>query len=127
MTEKKWFERLTGSLEDKRQYRQLQAREKALPTEHRKTSAALWRYLTYRGGITRSDELIQMYGDLIELMERAGADHMPVQEVIGEDPVEFAEDFLANYTDSQWINKEKDRLRKVVGEALSAPGEGEAS
>jgi DNA-binding ferritin-like protein (Dps family) len=38
---------------------------------------------------------------------------------VGEDPVAFAEDFLSNYTEGQWINKERERLRTTVDHVVS--------
>ena len=35
----------------------------------------------------------QMFGDLADLWERAAADGTPVREIVGDDPVEFAETF----------------------------------
>ena len=111
---KKWFEWLIGSHQQKKQYKQQQARVKQLPAGHRQAQEAIERYLTYRGGLSNGGELLQMLEDLIELMEQAVADGTALKDVIGEDPVDFAEEFLANYTDSQWINKEKARLRKSI-------------
>ena len=33
---------------------------------------------------------------------------------MGDDPVEFAEEFVSNYPDGAWINKEKDRLKQAI-------------
>ena len=34
--------------------------------------------------------------------------------IVGDDPVEFAETFLANYSEGQWINKERKRLTDAI-------------
>lgn len=122
---KKWFEWLIGSIEQKKQYKRQQARVKQLPAGHRQAQEAIERYLMYRGGISSGEELIQMLEDLTDLMEQAVADGTAVIEVIGENPVDFAEEFLANYTDSQWINKEKARLKKSIDEATSTQDQAE--
>ncbi|MDS2172996.1 DUF1048 domain-containing protein [Nesterenkonia sp. CL21] len=128
MTEKKkWFEWVTGSLEEKKQYREHQERVKQLPAGYRETQKALERYLLYRGGHGSGQELLRMMTDLADLIEGAAADGTAIAEVIGEDPAEFAEEFLANYTDSQWITKEQDRLRKAVAEATTSQAEGAES
>jgi DNA-binding ferritin-like protein (Dps family) len=112
-----WIEYLTGSLEQKKQYRQYQARVAALPANYRAAIRALERYLTYRGSITRGDILVSMLDDLAGLFERAAADGTPIRAIVGEDPAEFAEEFLANYSEGEWINKERDRLRGAVDRA----------
>ena len=52
-------------------------------------------------------------------MDEAAADHTPVREIVGDDPVECAEEFLSNHTDSQWINKERHKLNRPVERAIA--------
>lgn len=113
-----WIEQLTGSLEDKRRYRQYKARVKQLPESYRTTVEALDRYLMYRGSITKGDILLSMLEDLADLFEQSAADGTPVRAVVGEDPVEFAEEFLRNYSEGQWINKERERLINAISRAV---------
>lgn len=115
----KWIEMVTGSLNDKRRYRQYKARTKQLPTSHRTAIEALDRYLMYRGAITKGDVLVTMLDDLADLFEQGAADGTPVRELVGDDPVEFAEAFLQNYSDGQWINKERERLTKAIDRAAA--------
>ena len=42
--------------------------------------------------------------------ERAAVDGIPIRDIVGDDPVEFADTFIRNYSDGQWINKERKRL-----------------
>ena len=37
--------------------------------------------------------------------------------IVGENPVEFAEDFAQAYTGKQWIDKERARLTKAIEDA----------
>ena len=112
-----WIEQLTGSLEDKRRYRRHRQRVRLLPDGYRETVEALERYLTYRGGITKGDVIMAMLDDLADLFERSAADRTPIRSIVGEDPVAFAEAFLENYSDGQWINKERDRLTRAINRA----------
>ena len=41
-------------------------------------------------------------------------DGTPVRQVVGDDPVEFAEDFAQAYTGTRWIDKERARLVAAV-------------
>ena len=113
----KWIETLTGSLEQKKQYKQDKARIDALPGPYGTAANAMHRYLMYYGGVTDGDTLITMVGDLADLWERAAADGMPVREIVGADPVEFAETFAAAYSGKQWIDKERARLIKAIDDA----------
>lgn len=117
-----WTEKLTGSLEEKKRYRQYKARAAALPQSYRVAIDGVERYLTYYGGISVGSELVRMFDDLIALFEQAAADGTPIRAIVGDDPVEFVEAFLANYADGQWINKERRRLNEAIERAEQAEG-----
>jgi DNA-binding ferritin-like protein (Dps family) len=114
----KWLEALTGSLEQKKQYKQDRARIDALPDPYATVAKALHRYLMYSGSIIiEGDTLITMFGDLADLWERAAADGTPVREILGDDPVEFAETFAHAYTGKRYIDKERARLTRAIEDA----------
>ncbi|MGK5674666.1 DUF1048 domain-containing protein [Micromonospora sp. URMC 106] len=119
----KWIEMLVGSFEQKKQYKHHMARMEALPEPHRSAAKALQRYFMYQGGILDGDTLITMLGDFVDLWERAVADGTPVRAIVGGDPVEFAETFLLAYSGKQWIDKERERLRKAIDAAAGDDGE----
>ena len=112
-----WIEKITGSLEQKKQYREYKARVKQLPEGYRTSAEAMERYLTYFGGIADGETLVKMLDDLISLFEQSAADNTPIRDIFGDDPVEFAETFLQNYSGGQWINRERDRLRTAIDQA----------
>ena len=113
----KWIETLTGSLEQKKQYKQYQARIDALSEPYNATAKAVQRYLMYYGGVTDGDTALTMLGDFVDLWERAAADGTPVRAIVGADPVEFAETFAQAYSGKQWIDKERARLNKAIEDA----------
>ncbi|ANF30652.1 hypothetical protein A0130_02270 [Leifsonia xyli] len=113
----KWIEALTGSLEQKKQYRQAVARVDALPEPYRSAAKAFHRYFLYQGGLVDGDVLVTMFGDFADLWERAAADGTPIREITGDDPAEFAETFAEAYTGKRWMDKERDRLDQAVATA----------
>jgi DNA-binding ferritin-like protein (Dps family) len=113
----KWIELFTGSLAEKKQYKKDKARIDALPEPYAAAAKAMHRYLMYSGGITDGPTLITMYTDLADLWERAAVDGTPVRDIVGDDPVEFAETFAQAYTGKQWIDKERARLTKAMDDA----------
>ncbi|MGH1548747.1 DUF1048 domain-containing protein [Leifsonia poae] len=113
----KWIEALTGSLEQKKQYRQTVARIDALPEPYRSAAKAFHRYFLYQGGLVDGDVLVTMFGDFADLWERAAADGTPIREITGDDPAEFAETFAEAYTGKRWMDKERDRLDQAVAAA----------
>jgi len=113
----RWIELVTGSLEQKKQYRQYKARIEALPEPYRAAAKALQRYFTYSGGMTDGETTLKMFGDFADLWEAAAADGTPVRAIVGDDPVEFAETFAQAYTGKQWIDTERARLTRAIDQA----------
>ncbi len=112
-----WIELVTGPLEQKKQWRHYTARVDGLPEPYRAVAKAVQRYLMYAGGVTDGDTIVQMFGDLADLWERAAADGTPVRAVVGDDPVDFAETFAQAYSGKRWIDKERARLASAVDDA----------
>ena len=113
----KWIEFVTGPLEQKKQWRAYKARIEALPESYRASAKALERYFMYSGGMDDGDTMLRMLGDFADLWERAAADGTPVREIVGENPVEFAEDFTAAYSGKRWIDRERARLTGAIDQA----------
>jgi len=114
----RWIELVTGSLEQKKQYRQYMARIKALPEPYVTVAKALHRYFMYNVGTPMDGETaLTMMGDFVDLWERAAADGTPVRAIVGEEPVEFADTFAQAYVGKRWIDKERARLTKSIEDA----------
>jgi DNA-binding ferritin-like protein (Dps family) len=113
----RWIEKVTGPLDQKKRYRHYKARKETLPANYRTAIDALERYLTYFGSITKGDILVSMLEDLADLFEQNAASGTPIRAIVGEDPVEFAETFVRNYSEGQWINKERERLISAIDRA----------
>ncbi len=113
----KWIELVTGSLEQKKQYRRDRARIEALPEPYGTVAKALERYLMYQGGVTDGETVVKMFGDFADLWERAAADGTSVRAIVGDDPAEFADTFAQAYTGKRWIDKERARLTKAIEDA----------
>ncbi len=112
-----WIEQITGTFDDKKRWRHYKTRKQQLPTSYRTAIDGLERYFMYAGAIVKGDVLMQMLEDLADLIEQAAADVTPIRAIVGDDPVEFAETFIQNYSDGQWINKERKRLTDSIAQA----------
>jgi len=115
----RWIEFVTGSLEQKKQYKQSKARIEALPEPYGAAAKALERYLMVSGGVTDGETAVKMFADFADLWERAAADGTSVRAIVGDDPVEFAETFAGAYSGKQWIDKERARLIEAIDAAES--------
>ena len=113
------IEKVVGDFGDKKRWRTYKARTKQLPANYRAAIQALERYLTYFGAITKGDVLMSMLEDLADLFEQSAANGTPIRAIVGDDPVEFAEEFLRNYAEGQWINKERARLTEAIDRAAA--------
>ena len=113
----RWIELVTGSLEQKKQYRQYKARMKALSEPYGTVAKALHRYFMYNVSTPDGEAALTMMGDFVDLWERAAADGAPVRAIVGEDPVEFADAFVQAYVGKRWIDKERARLIKAIEDA----------
>ena len=98
---------------DKRRYRQYKARTAQLPENYRTAVDALERYLEFFGP-GNGDGVLSMLEDLADLFEQSVANGTSIREVVGKDPVEFAETFLRNYPKGQWISRERERLTNAI-------------
>jgi len=114
-------------IDDKRRYRQYKKRIARLPMTYRTAVAGVERYTYHLGGIGDAESILSMLDDLADLFEQAAASRTPVREIVGADPVEFAEAFLSNYQAGNWITREQDRLNRAVEQAETEdPGTQEA-
>ncbi|GAA1277533.1 hypothetical protein Psi02_78670 [Planotetraspora silvatica] len=110
---RQYLEMVTGPLEDKRRYRQYKARSEQLPADYHTAIEALQRYMMFFGP-GKADSLLAMLEDLADLFEQSAANGTPIRAVVGDDPVEFAEAFLRNYPEGQWISRERERLSNAI-------------
>jgi DNA-binding ferritin-like protein (Dps family) len=113
------IEKVVGDLGDKKRWRAYKARTKQLPGNYRAAVEALERYLTYFGAIAKGEVLMTMLEDLADLFEQSAANGTSIRAIVGDDPVEFAETFLRNYAEGQWINKERVRLTEAIDRAAA--------
>ncbi|WP_113705091.1 DUF1048 domain-containing protein [Nonomuraea lactucae] len=111
-----YLEIVTGSLEEKKRWRQYKARIKQLPENYRTAVEALERYLMHFGPADGTGAMA-MYGDLADLFEQSAADGTPIRDIFGEDPVEFVETFMANYPLGQYRARERNRFTSAIARA----------
>jgi DNA-binding ferritin-like protein (Dps family) len=98
---------------DKRRWREYKARVQLLPDKYRAAVEAYQRYFMYFGAVD-GDSAASMYEDLADLFEQAAADGTPIREIVGDDPVEFAEAFAQNYRKGGYIDRERNRLTAAI-------------
>jgi DNA-binding ferritin-like protein (Dps family) len=99
----------------KRRWRKYKARVRQLPPNYRAAVDAIERYLM-NFVPTSGDSAASMFDDLADLFEQAAADGTPIREIVGEDPVEFVEAFVQNYSQGGYAST---RVRKRLTDAIA--------
>ncbi len=117
-----WIDKIVGDFGDKKRYVAYKARVKQLPPGYREAAAGLERYVMYLGPSDDSSSLMAMLEDLADLLEQSVAAGTPIRDLVGDDPVAFADTFMDNYGGGSWIRKERARLAKTIDRAIDEAG-----
>ncbi|WP_233529203.1 DUF1048 domain-containing protein [Antrihabitans stalagmiti] len=110
--------KVLGDFGEKRRWRQYKVRVKQLPENYREAVQAFERYLMVLG----PGGGVAIFDDLIDLFEQSAAAGTPIREVVGDDPVEFIDEFAQNYQEDSWKNRERDRLTDAIERAAGDTG-----
>ncbi|GAA0948961.1 DUF1048 domain-containing protein [Nonomuraea longicatena] len=101
-------------------WRRYKARVGQLPPNHRTAVEEIERYLMHFVP-TDGDSDAERFEDLVGLFEQAEANGTPIREVVGQDPVKFAEAFVRDHTEGGYVPA---RARKRLAGAIErAAGE----
>jgi len=102
---------------DKKRWRAYKARVRQLPPDYRTAVDAIERYLMHFVPADK-DSAASEFEDLADLFEQAAVDGTPIREIVGKDPVEFAEAFAQNYSEGGYVPaREKKRLTGAIARA----------
>lgn len=109
---------------DKRRWRQYKARVRQLPPSYRTAVDAIERYLMHFGPVD-GDSASSVFEDVADLFEQAAADRTPIREIVGEDPVEFVDALVRNYSKGGYVTREQQRLISAIDHAAGENTGGE--
>jgi DNA-binding ferritin-like protein (Dps family) len=107
---------ITKVIGDKRRWRQYKARIRQLPPNYRTAVDAIERYLMHFGP-TDGDSAASLFEDVADLFEQAAANGTPIREIVGEDPVEFVDALIRNYSKGGYVAREQERLTSAIKRA----------
>lgn len=97
---------------------ELPGAHQSAPEPYRQTAAALRRYFNHTAATVLDVEgSMRMWSDFADLWEEAAADGTAIGDIVGEDPVEFAETFAQAYTGKRWVDRERRLLNEAVARA----------
>ena len=112
---------LSKLIGDKRRWWRYKARVKQLPPNYREAVDAIERYLMHFGSMD-ADGAASIFEDVADLFERAAADETPIREIVGDDPVEFVDALVRNYTKGGYVDRERKRLTDAIDRAAGDSG-----
>lgn len=108
------FEKIIGSLDDKREWREMEARAKALPSEYRNAYKAIQKYMwTAGGGPTDWKDSSRIFAGILDLFEEGAADGKKVTDLTGEDVAAFCDDLVKD--EQTWKDKYRKKLNDSIG------------
>ncbi|MGG3466353.1 DUF1048 domain-containing protein [Neobacillus pocheonensis] len=108
------FEKIIGSLDDKREWRAMEARAKALPSEYRNAYKAMQKYMwTAGGGPTDWKDSSRIFNGILDLFEEGAAEGKKVTDLTGEDVAAFCDDLVKD--EQTWKDKYRKKLNDNIG------------
>ncbi|KRL85860.1 DUF1048 domain-containing protein [Lacticaseibacillus pantheris] len=105
---------INNMIKDKKRYKQFTKDVAALPAPYAATVTALTKYMW---NFARSGAMMDVLEEILRIFQENAAENVPVLQIVGDDPVEFAENIMAQYPDELWLIKYRNQLRKQVAEA----------
>jgi DNA-binding ferritin-like protein (Dps family) len=116
MTDVKKSGYISKVIGDKKRWKAYKARTRRLPENYRTAAEAIEGCLMCFVP-TDGDSAVSMFEDLADLFEQAAASGTPIGEIVGNDPVEFVEVFVENYSEGGYITP---RARKRLTDAIAS-------
>lgn len=98
---------------DKKQYREFKAQVAALPSPYRETFEAMEKYMW---NFAKGDGFMKVLNQILEMFQENAQDNVPIKNIIGDDPVQFCDEIMAQYPDDLWLIKIQNKLRKEVSD-----------
>lgn len=68
-------------------------------------------------GPVDGDSAASVFEDVADLFERAAADGTPIRQIVGDDPVEFVDALVRNYSKGGYVDRERKRLTDAIARA----------
>ncbi|PMC34333.1 hypothetical protein CJ195_23910 [Bacillus sp. UMB0899] len=107
------FDKIIGSMEDKREWKAMEARGKALPSEYSNAYNAIKKYLWTAGGPTDWKDTSRIFGGILDLFEEGAAEGKKVTDLTGEDVAAFCDELVKDT--KTWNDKYRKRLNDTIG------------
>lgn len=106
------FEKIIGSLDDKREWRAMEARAKELPKEYYDAYKAIQKYMWTAGGPVDWKDTRRIFNGILDLFEQGAAEGKKVTDLTGEDVAGFCDELMRD--EKTWNDKYRKKLNDTV-------------
>lgn len=106
------IEKIIGSLDNKRKWKAMEARAKALPSEYRNAYNAIKEYMWTSGGLTDWKDISRIFGGILDLFEEGAAEGKKVTDLTGEDVAAFCDELVKDA--ETWRDKYRKKLNDKI-------------
>jgi len=106
------LEKIIGDFNEKKRWREMEKRAKALPEDYYNAYKAMQKYLWNTGGVMDWQETKFVFNHIIDLLEEAAVDGKRVKEVIGNDVAAFCDDLGIDA--KSWADKQRQKLNDSI-------------
>lgn len=107
------IEKLIGSLDDKREWKAIEARAKALPSEYRNAYNAIKKYLYSTGGLSDWEDIRRIFTGILDLLEEGAVEGKKVTDLMGKDVAAFCDELMKD--SKTWMDKYRTKLNDTIG------------
>ncbi|MBE4906515.1 DUF1048 domain-containing protein [Bacillus luteolus] len=108
-----FLEKIIGSLEEKREWKAMEARAKALPNEYHNAYKAIQQYMWTASGLTDWKETSRIFCAILDLFEEGAVDGRKVTDLTGEDVAAFCDELVKDT--KTWKDKYRQKLNDTIG------------
>lgn len=110
------IEKIIGSLNDKRDWKAMEARAKALPSEYSNAYNAIKKYMWTTGGPSDWKDTRRIFGGILDLFEEGAEEGKKVTDLTGEDVASFCDELVKN--EKTWRDKYRENLNQSIMKRL---------
>ncbi|WP_096185741.1 DUF1048 domain-containing protein [Evansella halocellulosilytica] len=108
-----FIEKIIGSMDEKRKWKEMEARAKALPKEYHNAYKAIQKYMWTAGGVTEWKDISRIFGGILDLFEEGAAEGKNVTDLTGEDVAAFCDELMKD--EKTWMDKYRTKLNDTIG------------
>lgn len=106
------IKKIIGDLDDKREWKAMEKRARALPSEYRNAYNAIKKYMWTSSGLSEWNDISRIFGGILDLFEEGAMEGKKVTDFTGEDVADFCDELVKDAT--TWQDKYRTKLNETI-------------